>query len=196
MSDVIVVTEENTLLTVVQPTTVVNIYSNKGLTGNTGQQGIQGIQGPKGDNSTVPGPIGLTGPTGPKGDIGLTGPASTIAGPEGPPGGPTTQYKGTWSASATYVSGDTVTYQGNLYWLQTAASWSLGAVPPSGGFIILLSKGDKGEQGIQGIPGNFSARLLDLTDVNISSIQNDDIIRYSSFSSEWINSGFLDGGNY
>lgn len=194
MSDIVVVTEAaNATISIVQPLTNVVIYSNKGLTGNTGPQGIQGIQGPVGAASTIAGPIGPIGPQGPQGSV---GPASTVAGPVGPPGGPTTQYKGTWGSTVVYNAGDTVTYEGNLYWLENKNTWVIGDIPPNGGFSILLSKGPQGIQGEQGIPGNFSATVNDLIDVTITSVQNDDIIRYSSFSSQWVNSGFLDGGNY
>ena len=104
------------LILVTEQSTIVNVYSDKGIPGNAGQQGIQGATG-------------------------ATGAASTVAGPTGPPGGPTTQYKGTWGALITYVSGDTVTYAGDLYWLESDVGWTVGSIPPAGGFTILLAKG-------------------------------------------------------
>ena len=193
MADIIVVTQAASQISIVQPATVVNVFDGKGLPGSTGQQGPQGIPGPTGPASTVPGPVG---PQGIKGIQGPTGPASTVPGPVGPPGGPTTQYRGVWSSGTTYVANDTVTYNGELYFLASTGAWSLGAIPPAGGFTILLARGPQGEQGIQGISGNFLAAFDDLQDVTIIAPQNDDVIKYSTFSQAWVNSQSLDGGNY
>jgi hypothetical protein len=158
------------LIVVSQPSSTVNIFSNKGLTGNTGQQGIQGA----------------------KGD---TGAASTIAGPTGPPGGPTTQYKGTWGALITYVSGDTVTYAGNLYWLESSVGWTVGSIPPAGGFTILLAKGATGATGAAGTNGGITM-IGEATDVLFTNKADDDFLKYNLGSSKWVNIPKVDGGNF
>ena len=155
------------LIVVTQPSSTINVFSNKGLTGNQGQQGIQGV----------------------KGD---TGAASTVAGPTGLPGGPTTQYRGTWGALINYVSGDTVTYAGNLYYLESSVGWTVGSIPPAGGFTILLAKGDTGAAGATG----GITMIGEATDVLFTDKANDDFLKYNLSSSKWVNVPKVDGGNF
>lgn len=158
------------IIIVRQPATTINVYSNKGIPGNTGQQGIQGATG-------------------------ATGAASTVAGPTGPPGGPTTQYRGTWGALINYVSGDTVTYAGNLYWLESSVGWTVGSIPPAGGFTILLAKGDTGTAGAAGANGGITA-IGEASDVLFTDKQNDDFLKYNTSNSKWVNVARVDGGSF
>jgi hypothetical protein len=57
-------------------------------------------------------------------------------------------------------------------------------------------QGGQGIQGIQGNPGGPVAYLDDLTDVAITSLQADNLIRYSNTASQWVNTSILDGGNF
>jgi hypothetical protein len=57
-------------------------------------------------------------------------------------------------------------------------------------------QGGQGIQGPKGDPGGPVAYLDDLTDVAITTVQADNLIRYSSTASQWVNTSTLDGGNF
>jgi hypothetical protein len=70
-------------------------------------------QGPQG----IPGPMGTTGATGPTGPTGVQGPTGPtgLTGPEGPP----VSFKGPWSSSTIYSTGDAVSENGTSYIART-----------------------------------------------------------------------------
>lgn len=78
------------------------------------------------------------------------------------------------------------------------------------GYVPLASQLNVGELGVnytdskvytknqagQVIDVSRMSNLSNIDDVNITSAQNDDLLKYNSSSSKWINSGFIDGGNF
>jgi hypothetical protein len=112
---------------------------SQGPTGTSGPQGPQGVPGPQGTDSTVPGPAGPQGATG----------------PAGPPGG-APNWRGTWSAGATYVSNDAVSYQGSSYY--APSSVTIGVAPPAAPWALIAAKGDVGATGSQGPQGTTGAQ--------------------------------------
>ena len=114
----------------------------------------QGEPGPPGPQGPV-GPTGPPGQTGPPG-TGATGPAGPpgATGPAGPPGG-APSWKGTWSASVTYVANDAVSYQGSSYY--APSSVTLGVAPPAAPWQQIAAKGDPGATGPQGPTGATGA---------------------------------------
>ena len=94
---------------------------------------------------------GLQGATGPQGPTGNTGPAGPT-GPQGPAGqtGPQGQpvhFLGTWSAIASYVTGDAVFYNGSAYIAMGAISGNAPGVSPL--WALLAQQGDAGAAGPQ-----------------------------------------------
>ncbi len=134
-----------------------------GNKGNTGVQGIKGIIGSKGPTGTK-GPTGETGLTGSLGDTGTNG-LTGNTGPTGPTGeiGPTGP---TGNTGATGLTGPTGI---------TGNNGSIGHT------------GQKGNTGAKGI--TLSNSLSELSsDVSISSISPNDLLKYSSGTTKWSNS--------
>ena len=52
-------------------------------------------------------------------------------------------------------------------------------------------------RGLTGAAGAAGAATLnELTDTTITSVANDDILKYSSALTQWVNTNKLDGGNF
>lgn len=155
---------------------------DKGDKGDTGDQGIQGIQGIPGVPGAAgpAGPQGVPGPQGEKGDKGDTGAPGTpgIAGVDGPQGIPgvagakgdkgdpgadgisQVSYRGVYSGTTTYNSGEIVTASsGNAFICYV--NGTIGIDPPAdfvpntnwSPFVAKGAKGDTGAQGVQGLQG-------------------------------------------
>lgn len=138
----------------------------QGLKGDTGATGPQGPQGLKGDTgATGPqGPQGLkgdTGATGPQGPQGLTG----ATGPQGPTGDIVNRWKAAWSSTATYTTGDLVSYSGTTYRNKTGTNTTTAPATDTTNWEVFAQKGatgatgpagptgPQGPQGLQGDPG-------------------------------------------
>ncbi len=102
-----------------------------GATGPAGLQGPQGIAGPSG----VTGPQGLPGP----------------AGPQGPP----VTFRGLWSGTANYSTGDAVSYNGSAYIATAAVNGNPPGISPA--WSLLARQGDTGATGTQGPQGPAGA---------------------------------------
>jgi hypothetical protein len=91
------------------------------------------------------GETGAVGPQGPQGDTGATGPAGADA---------VWYYNGEYNPGASYVIGDVVTYDGQLWYRKHANGGNVGDTP-SEGFIwdLLAAKGADGEPGLNGLEG-------------------------------------------
>ena len=100
---------------------------------------VDGEQTTKGE----PGPSGPAGPVGP-------------AGPPGPPGkdGAVYEYRGAWSASVPYSTGDVVSYVGASY---VAADGVIGTAPPGAPWGRLAAQGSPGATGPAGPKGDTGA---------------------------------------
>lgn len=61
------------------------------------------------------------------------------------------------------------------------------------GFVLVVDN-ENGEIFVN--PNVVSSSLGDLIDVNLSSLNNDEILKYDSISSKWENDDTLDGGSY
>jgi len=114
--------------------------------GPPGPPGPQGPEGPPGATGAQ-GPTGLTGATGPQGATGAQGVA-------GPPGG-APNWRGAWSAGATYAANDAVSYLGSSYYAPSAVS--AGVTPPAAPWQVIAQKGDPGATGSQGPTGATGA---------------------------------------
>ncbi|HEY5913101.1 MAG TPA: tail fiber domain-containing protein [Verrucomicrobiae bacterium] len=114
-----------------------------------GPMGPEGPQGPAGPNGAT-GATGPQGPVGATGPQGLTGPAGAV-GPIGPQGAVGVNWRGTWTAAASYPTNDAVAYSGTS-WL---AKQSNSNTPPVEGadWTTLAQKGDTGATGPQGAVG-------------------------------------------
>jgi hypothetical protein len=146
-------------------TTQWSVLSQQGATGPagpagpTGPTGLTGATGPQGPA----GPTGAIGSTGPQGATGTTG----ATGPQGPQGstgpqGPPVSFRGTWSNSTTYSTGDVVFFNGSAYIAIVGSNlnhqpdvsptqWSLLAQQGSAGSTG--ATGPQGSQGLQGVAG-------------------------------------------
>ncbi|RYZ29049.1 MAG: hypothetical protein EOP01_05885 [Propionibacteriaceae bacterium] len=100
----------------------------------------------------IRGPIGSPGPQGVQG----------LQGPPGTAGAASINFRGPYSATATYAPGDAVTFGGSSYVAQTPAP-AVGTAPtadPNGddtavntGWALLALEGAPGPQGVQGVQG-------------------------------------------
>jgi hypothetical protein len=103
------------------------------------------------------GETGAVGPQGPQGNPGVQGPAGADA---------VWYYNGEYNPGASYVIGDVVTYDGQLWYRKHANGGNVGDTPSEGLFWDLIAakgepglnglegdQGPQGEQGIQGEPG-------------------------------------------
>lgn len=139
-----------------------------GPTGAAGSEGVQGVPGIPGSDGSdgidgspgATGPAGQQGPTGLQGVQGITG-ATGPAGAPGPVGPAGLNYRGDWSASATYVKDDLVTYLGSGYYCRVPVG-PTATVPPSdtgpaGHWSLLVLQGAPGPTGPQGIGGAAGA---------------------------------------
>ena len=191
------------------------LKGDTGDAGPTGPQGPQGLKGDTGDTGPA-GPTGAQGPQGLKGDTGDTGPQgiqgpagpagadgadSTVAGPQGPKGD-------TGDTGATGPAGPTGAQGPQGLKGDTGDTGATGPTGPAG------PKGDTGDTGPTGpagptdynlitnaptIPSDVSdltdttnllggvSTLFALTDTNISSIADDQILSYDSSSGNWRN---------
>ena len=109
-----------------------------GATGAAGPQGSQGIQGSTGSQGPAgpTGPAGTQGPAGPAGPTGATGAqgATGATGAQGPP----VNFRGTYSGSTTYVTGDTIFFNGSSYIsLTNSNSGNTPAAAPRSGLCSL-----------------------------------------------------------
>jgi hypothetical protein len=85
------------------------------------------------------GEAGAVGPQGPQGETGATGPAGADA---------VWYYNGEYNPGASYVVGDVVTYDGQLWYRKNANGGNVGDTPSEGLFWDLLAaKGAQGEPG-------------------------------------------------
>lgn len=73
-------------------------------------------------------------------------------------GGSIFSWRGTYSDSLTYSSGDSVYYQGSSY--ATLDNTSTGQLPTSSPWFLVAQKGDTGAQGAQGIQGTGGLAFL------------------------------------
>lgn len=137
-----------------------------GATGATGPAGPAGATGPAGPTGATgpqgPGGTGSVGPTGPQGPTGATGPQ----GPVGPAG---LNWRGSWSALATYAADDAVGFGGASYFAVNAVgpsasnptvdtfNWALlaaqGATGPTGSTGATGATGAAGATGLTGPTG-------------------------------------------
>lgn len=69
-----------------------------------------------------------------------------------------------------------------------------GIVTVSQGETLVTVFDGRGLTGPAGAAG--AATLNELTDVTLASIADGDLIKYSSASTQWVNSNKLDGGNF
>lgn len=69
-----------------------------------------------------------------------------------------------------------------------------GTVTVSQGSSLVTVYDGRGLTGPAGAAG--AATLNELTDVTLASIADGDLIKYSSASTQWVNSNKLDGGNF
>jgi hypothetical protein len=91
------------------------------------------------------GEAGAVGPQGPQGETGATGPAGADA---------VWYYNGEYNPGASYVIGDVVTYDGQLWYRKNANGGNVGDTPSEGLFWDLLAaKGAQGEPGLNGLEG-------------------------------------------
>jgi hypothetical protein len=91
------------------------------------------------------GEAGAVGPQGPQGETGATGPAGADA---------VWYYNGEYNPGASYVIGDVVTYDGQLWYRKNANGGNVGDTPSEGLFWDLLAaKGADGEPGLNGLEG-------------------------------------------
>ena len=91
-----------------------------------------------------------------------------------------------------------VTQLGGLVTVVDPAAGNVSVTFPENA-IAVSSPGTTGAQGPvgpQGNPGGPVANLDDLNDVVITTVQADNLIRYSGTAEQWINTSILDGGNY
>ncbi len=130
-----------------------------GSPGQAGPAGIQGIPGPVGPMGPggAPGFVGQTGAQGPKGDTGLVGQTGLT-------------WRGAWTSTSTYPSGDAVSYNDSS-WIATTIStglapmigslnWDRIAVNGAPGIPgIPGERGSTGPAGLQGPTGTFNGLL-------------------------------------
>jgi hypothetical protein len=99
--------------------------------------------------------VPMPGAVGDKGDEGAPGPQGQQgpAGQNGLPGTPALwSYQGAWQSNAAYVTGDIVTYQGQLYYTKSVTT--AGTLPTvTAKFDLIASKGADGTNGTNGING-------------------------------------------
>ncbi len=136
---------------------------------------------------------GGAGPVGPQGSLGSAGPqgpggAQGEIGPAGPQGAPVS-FRGPWSASTAYVTGDAVLYGGSAYIATAAVSgnapgvspaWSLlvqqgaaGAAGPAGSQGAAGSAGTQGATGPQGSTGPSGLRWLGVYNASTGYVSGD-----------------------
>lgn len=154
-------------------TNLASILSAAGATGATGATGPTGGDGATGATG-VAGPtggIGATGATGPGGGIGATG----ATGPGGGMGatGATGPQGGVGATGATGADG------------ADGSTGPAGATGPTGGIGATGATGPAGATGPNG-------PINDLSDVNITTIQDLDVLRYDSNTSKFINKSAFD----
>ena len=99
---------------------------------------MPGAEGQQGETGSV-------GPQGPQGNPGVQGPAGADA---------VWYYNGEYNPGASYVVGDVVTYDGQLWYRKHANGGNVGDTP-SEGFIwdLLAAKGADGQPGLNGLEG-------------------------------------------
>jgi hypothetical protein len=116
--------------------------------------GAQGIQGPQGPQGVVgpQGPIGVTGPQGPIGVTGATG-SQGPAGATGPEGNGM-NWRGAWSAVATYSRKDVVSRNGQSFIMKSVTD-SVNQDPDLNATVwdMVVSKGATGAPGATGVQG-------------------------------------------
>lgn len=120
-----------------------------------------GPQGPAGD----PGPVG---PSGPQGPTGPRGPAGD-PGPQGPSGPRGLQWRGTWSATATYSKDEAVYYNGSSY----VATGAVGAGIVPGGNAVWDTVALKGASG--GGAGAINGFQLELFDTTVAAAADQNV---------------------
>jgi hypothetical protein len=130
---------------------------------------MPGAEGQRGEQ-------GETGPQGPQGDTGATGPAGADA---------VWYYNGEYNPGASYVVGDVVTYDGQLWYRKHANGGNVGDTP-SEGFIwdLLAAKGADGEPGTAGqdslLPtsGTWNPRFAELSGITYSNSEQYEMGKY------------------
>ena len=141
-----------------------------GPQGPAGLKGDSGAAGPKGDKGDpgAAGATGTTGPAGPKGDTGLQGLKGDpgTAGSTGPRGLPGLVWRGEYSASASYLIDDVVSFQGSAY---VAILPGSDTDPPSSHWELLSAKGDNGAAA----PLYSAGAGLQLDETNAFSLHGD-----------------------
>lgn len=94
------------------------------------------------------------------------------------------------------VGGETWLFGDKLY-ISSTESGKLTKVPQNFnlpiGFVLVVDEID-GEIFVN--PNAVSSSLNDLIDVNLSNLNDDEILKYDSISSKWENDDTLDGGSY
>ena len=118
--------------------------------GPTGPQGPMGVTGSTGATGTT-GATGPQGPTGPQGSTGPTGPT----GPQGLQGvqGPPVNFRGTYSGSTTYATGDVVFYNGSSYISIVSNNTSHQPDTSPTQWSLLAQQGNTGATGATGAQG-------------------------------------------
>jgi hypothetical protein len=108
------------------------------------------------------GETGAVGPQGPQGETGATGPAGADA---------VWYYNGEYNPGASYVVGDVVTYDGQLWYRKHANGGNVGDTP-SEGFIwdLLAAKGQDATPLISS--GTWDTRFAELSGISISNDPN------------------------
>lgn len=116
------------------------------------------------------GETGAVGPQGPQGDTGATGPAGADA---------VWYYNGEYNPGASYVVGDVVTYDGQLWYRKHANGGNVGDTP-SEGFIwdLLAAKGAQGETGSAGSFNYEEGAVPPTHHGSVGDLKND--IRYDA----------------
>lgn len=156
--------------------------------------GQKGEKGDKGD----PGPVGPAGATGPAGPVGAAGPAGpqgeSIVGPQGPKGDKgddgisQVSYRGVYSDTVTYNSGEIVTASsGNAFICYV--NGTIGIAPPAdfvpntnwSPFVAKGAKGDKGDAGANGADGRSAyITVTDLLPATASMYDESQIVFYAA----------------
>lgn len=62
--------------------------------------------------------------------------------------------------------------------------------------IVTAVGGTQGPPGQPGPPGSLSGSIDGLNDVLIVNLQNGQLLKYNSPLQQWVNSDYLDGGNF
>lgn len=147
---------------------VLNFTIPRGLDGSQGPAGQQGEQGPAGTAATIAVGTVSTGAPGSSASVTNTGSSSAAVlaftipqgpqglkgeqGPQGPSGG-STNWRGTWNNSTSYVTYDAIAYQGSSY---IAVVDNSNVIPGSDGttWQLLAQVGAQGPAGEVGPTGN------------------------------------------